>query len=92
LALAGLIDAGYGLDEAWNGETPGQRKEGITRTVFGLLNALPLAGVGEDLRVEGAESETLSPGEHIVVTSTEGSVAAPSGPECVKTGSNIVGA
>ncbi|WP_109784703.1 dermonecrotic toxin domain-containing protein [Pseudomonas sp. OV226] len=79
LALAGLIDAGYGLDQAVNGETSSQRKEGITRTVFGLLNALPLAGAGRDARVEGAASETLSRGEHIVVTSTQESVAAPSG-------------
>ncbi len=79
LALAGLIDAGYGLDEAVNGETPSQRKEGITRTVFGLLNALPLAGAGREVRIEGAGAESLSPGEHIVVTPTEGSVAAPSG-------------
>ncbi|AWM92604.1 hypothetical protein DJ564_18185 [Pseudomonas sp. 31-12] len=43
LALAGLIDAGYGLDQAVNGETPRERSEGVTRTVFGLLNALPIA-------------------------------------------------
>lgn len=45
LALAGLIDAGYGLDQAVNGETPSERSEGVTRTVFGLLNALPIAAV-----------------------------------------------
>lgn len=44
MALAGLIDAGYGLDRALNGQTADQRSQGITRTVFGLLNALPLAG------------------------------------------------
>lgn len=43
LALAGLIDAGYGLDQAVNGETPRERSEGVTRSVFGLLNALPIA-------------------------------------------------
>jgi hypothetical protein len=51
LALAGLIDAGYGLDQAIDGETASQRSEGLTRTVFGLLNALPVvaavAHVGE---------------------------------------------
>lgn len=47
LVLAGLIDAGYGIDQAVNGETASQRSQGVTRTVFGLLNALPLAnGVG----------------------------------------------
>ncbi|HEF4759541.1 TPA: hypothetical protein SAN82_001962 [Pseudomonas putida] len=43
LALAGLIDAGYGLDQAVNGETAQKRSDGISRSVFGLLNALPLA-------------------------------------------------
>ncbi|NUT77149.1 hypothetical protein HNO86_19075 [Pseudomonas sp. C1C7] len=51
LALAGLIDAGYGLDQAINGETADKRSQGVTRTVFGLLNALPLvteaASMGE---------------------------------------------
>ncbi|QVW25785.1 hypothetical protein KJF94_09690 [Pseudomonas hormoni] len=42
LALAGLIDAGYGLNQAVNGETASERSEGVTRAVFGLLNALPL--------------------------------------------------
>ncbi|MGH8346656.1 MAG: dermonecrotic toxin domain-containing protein, partial [Pseudomonas sp.] len=35
LVLAGLIDAGYGPDQAINGKTPGQRSDGVTRTVFG---------------------------------------------------------
>ncbi|WP_339523396.1 leucine-rich repeat domain-containing protein [Pseudomonas sp. EL_65y_Pfl2_R96] len=56
LALAGLIDAGYGLDQAVNGETSTQRSEGVTRTVFGLLNALPLAAAGAAHGVEGAEA------------------------------------
>ena len=43
LALAGLIDAGYGLDQVVNGKTSNERSEGVTRTVFGLLNALPIA-------------------------------------------------
>jgi len=82
LALAGLIDAGYGLDQAVNGETPSERKEGISRTVFGLLNALPLAGAGADLGAAGAEAETkaLGPSEHVTIeTPTEAPVAAPSG-------------
>ena len=45
LALAGLIDAGYGLDQAINGTTASQRSQGVTRTVFGLLNALPIVGI-----------------------------------------------
>jgi hypothetical protein len=52
LVLAGLIDAGYGLDQAVNGKTPEQRSEGVTRTVFGLLNALPLAGAAMALKGE----------------------------------------
>ncbi|MFJ4193126.1 dermonecrotic toxin domain-containing protein [Pseudomonas sp. NPDC089534] len=44
LALAGLIDAGYGLDAAVNGSDAQTQSEGLTRTVFGLLNALPMAG------------------------------------------------
>jgi len=80
LALAGLIDAGYGLDQAVNGETSSQRKEGVTRTVFGLLNALPLAGAGADVSVGRAETEALGPSEHVAIaTPAEVSVAAPSG-------------
>jgi hypothetical protein len=64
LVLAGLIDAGYGLDQAINGKTPGQRSEGVTRTVFGLLNALPLAGAVAALKGEGKLAGTLhEPGE-----------------------------
>ncbi|WP_412071660.1 dermonecrotic toxin domain-containing protein [Pseudomonas fluorescens] len=43
LALAGLIEAAYGINEIVDAEDPEHRKEGLTRTVFGLLNALPLA-------------------------------------------------
>ncbi|VVP26594.1 dermonecrotic toxin domain-containing protein [Pseudomonas fluorescens] len=79
LALAGLIDAGYGLDQAVYGETASQRKEGVTRTVFGLLNALPLAGAGADVSVGRAEAKALGPSEHVaLVTPAEDSVAAPS--------------
>jgi hypothetical protein len=60
LVLAGLIDAGYGLDEAIEGKTASERSEGVTRTVFGLLNALPLAGAGASLKGEGAEAATLA--------------------------------
>ena len=58
LALAGIIDAGYGLDQAINGKTAEQRSEGVTRTVFGLLNALPLAGVGAVLKGD-AEADAI---------------------------------
>ena len=55
LVLAGLIDAGYGLDEVVEGQTASERSEGVTRTVFGLLNALPLVGAVASLDREGAE-------------------------------------
>ena len=54
LALAGLIDAGYGLDQAVNGREPGDQAAGLTRTVFGLLNALPLLRATAALHGEGA--------------------------------------
>ncbi|WP_085725689.1 dermonecrotic toxin domain-containing protein [Pseudomonas sp. R37(2017)] len=53
LALAGIIDAGYGLDQAVNGHDPDDRSAGLTRTVFGLLNALPVLGATAALRGEG---------------------------------------
>lgn len=59
LVLAGLIDAGYGLDQAINGKTPEQRSEGVTRTVFGLLNALPLVGAVAALKGEEKIAGTL---------------------------------
>ncbi|NUU36066.1 leucine-rich repeat domain-containing protein [Pseudomonas sp. C2B4] len=55
MVLAGLIDAGYGLDQAVNGQTASQRSEGVARTVFGLLNALPLAMGVASLGKDGAE-------------------------------------
>lgn len=60
MALAGLIDAGFGLDQTLNGETTGQRAQGASRTVFGLLNALPLAAGAVSIAREGAEAGLLS--------------------------------
>jgi hypothetical protein len=68
LALAGLIDAGYGLDQAVNGETPHERSEGVSRTVFGLLNALPI-GVQAALKDE-AVVESVRPSSQIAVAPT----------------------
>lgn len=56
LALAGLIDAGYGIHQAVSGQTAEKRSEGVTRTVFGLLNALPLAGAVAALKGEGTSA------------------------------------
>ena len=85
LVLAGLIDAGYGLDQAINGKTPEQRSEGVTRTVFGLLNALPLIGAVAALKGEEKIAGTLhEPGEPgnephpgAPAEPTPGSVSAP---------------
>nr|WP_322784171.1 DUF6543 domain-containing protein [Pseudomonas sp. PCH199] len=55
MALAGLIDAGYGLDQIVNGETASERSQGLSRTVFGLLNALPLAAGVASISREGLE-------------------------------------
>lgn len=52
LALAGLIDAGYGLDQAVHGNTVDERWAGVGRTVFGLLNAVPMIKGGAALKVE----------------------------------------
>lgn len=60
LVLAGLIDVGYGLDQAVNGETASQRSQGVTRTVFGLLNALPLIAAVGSLGNDGAELAELA--------------------------------
>ncbi|MGY3306579.1 hypothetical protein ACVK1X_005908 [Pseudomonas sp. PvR086] len=68
LALAGLIDAGYGLDQAVNGETPRERSEGVSRTVFGLLNALPI-GAQAALKDEAAV-ESVRPSSQIAVAPT----------------------
>lgn len=43
LALAGVAQFGLGLDQAINGKTLEDQAEGVSNTVFGLLNALPLA-------------------------------------------------
>lgn len=64
LALAGLIDAGYGLDQAVNGETASERSEGLTRTVFGLLNALPLAGEAAMAEGDAAEIGAVKSVDH----------------------------
>ncbi|NWA70198.1 dermonecrotic toxin domain-containing protein [Pseudomonas reactans] len=42
LGLAGLIEAGYGVSEVVSATGADERNEGVTRTVFGVLNALPL--------------------------------------------------
>ena len=55
LALAGLIDAGYGLNQAINGKTSSERAQGLTRTVFGVLNALPLIGVAATAKSEASD-------------------------------------
>lgn len=52
LALAGLIDAGYGVAQAVDGKTAEERSAGVTRTLFGLLNALPLAAEGAAIKAE----------------------------------------
>jgi len=57
LALAGIIDAGYGLDQAVNGGDSQTQVNGVTRLVFGLLNALPLLRSGAVLRGEGGALE-----------------------------------
>ncbi|UVK96787.1 dermonecrotic toxin domain-containing protein [Pseudomonas sp. B21-048] len=59
LVLAGIIDAGYGLEQAVDGKTPEERSAGVTRMVFGLLNALPLAAAGVALKGERATAGTL---------------------------------
>ncbi|MHC8386881.1 dermonecrotic toxin domain-containing protein [Pseudomonas sp. MDT2-39-1] len=59
LALAGLIDAGYGLNQVVNGKTPNQRSEGRTRTVFGLLNALPMLGAESAVKGDVAEADSM---------------------------------
>lgn len=57
LALAGIIDAGYGLDQAVNGSDAQTQANGVTRLVFGLLNALPLLRAGAVLRGEAGALE-----------------------------------
>lgn len=43
LALAGMAQFGLGLDQAIHGKTLEDKAEGVTNTVYGVLNALPLA-------------------------------------------------
>lgn len=45
-ALLGLVDAGYGVNQALNGTTAEQRKAGATRAAFGLFNAIPFVAYG----------------------------------------------
>ncbi|WP_213938116.1 DUF6543 domain-containing protein [Pseudomonas sp. dw_612] len=82
LALAGLIDAGYGLAQAVEGKTSEERSAGVTRTVFGLLNALPIAMTGAVAKTEeSAVADTLRvPEQRVVpeVIDTPGGVSAPS--------------
>lgn len=52
LALAGLIDAGYGLAETANATTTTERSQGVTRTVLGLLNALPILADAASMPLE----------------------------------------
>lgn len=66
LALAGLIDAAYGLDQAMNAKTSSQRSEGVTRTVFGLLNAVPLAGGVFLPEGVAAETEALAKTDEVI--------------------------
>ncbi|WP_053160901.1 dermonecrotic toxin domain-containing protein [Pseudomonas sp. P1.8] len=89
LALAGAIDAAYGLDQALNGETAEQRSEGVTRTVFGLLNALPLVAdaassvskgteAGAQIKLEDAQGEpSLVPGPEPAVIAVPGQSTSP---------------
>lgn len=83
VALAGLIDAGYGLAETADAMTTTERSQGITRTVFGLLNALPLFtestfSPAEHLRVKGVQREPvaarLTAGQPVVATASPGIV------------------
>lgn len=65
LALAGLIDAGYGLEQAVDGATADQRSDGVTRTVFGLLNALPIIGMsgsGDGAAAEAGAAREIDQG------------------------------
>jgi len=71
LALAGLIEAGYGLNDIDNADTHAQQTEGLTRTVFGLLNALPLflkagAGLAGDADGAGSAIQPLADGETVL--------------------------
>ncbi|RAS31726.1 MULTISPECIES: dermonecrotic toxin domain-containing protein [unclassified Pseudomonas] len=43
LALGGIAQVGFGLDQAINGKTLQDKKQGIGNITYGLLNATPLA-------------------------------------------------
>ena len=60
LALAGLIDAGYGLAQAVDSKTLDERSAGVARTVFGLLNALPVAIAGKAIKAEERVTQTAT--------------------------------
>lgn len=62
LALAGIIDAGYGLDQAVNGKELDDLGKGATRTVFGVLNALPFFA-NAALELASAGTDALIPAE-----------------------------
>ncbi|MFL1528737.1 leucine-rich repeat domain-containing protein [Pseudomonas sp. O230] len=73
LALAGLIDAGYGIDQVVNGKTPRVRSEGLTRTVFGLLNALPIVAevaLKGETAITDSTAEGLRPESEVAVDPT----------------------
>ncbi len=56
----GLIDASVGLGQALEGQTASERSRGVVRTVFGLLNALPLAVEVASLGREGTAAGGIS--------------------------------
>lgn len=60
LALAGLIDAGYGLADTVDAKTTTERSQGVIRTVFGLLNAVPVLA-----------ERLIAPAERVVVKSVK---------------------
>ena len=64
LALAGIIDAGYGLDQAVNGKDPDDLGQGVTRAVFGVLNALPFLA-NAALELASAGTDALMPAEYL---------------------------
>lgn len=77
MVLAGIIDAGYGLDQAVNGATSSDRASGVTRTVFGLLNALPLAGAGAALKGEATEASAIAERVHEPGAASREEIARP---------------
>ncbi|MGY2340486.1 dermonecrotic toxin domain-containing protein [Pseudomonas sp. SDO5532_S415] len=86
LALAGLIDAGYGLDQAINGDTADKRSQGVTRTVFGVLNALPLVAEAASIGHGGAEEGPFAKaGERSRESSTPPEAGPVHGPDITAT-------